>query len=68
METIVKVQKSIMPKGQVMIYNKSGSVFYQGKLEVEVDEVMGDEFKKYFKAKAKKGGFIELMEETEASF
>jgi hypothetical protein len=57
MNTIVKVQKSLIPQGEMMIYNEDNSVFYQGKLTKEIDEVMGEDLKKYFKAKAPKGGF-----------
>lgn len=62
---IVKVQQSLFTneeEPQMLIYNKSKSVFYQAPLIPEVKELLGDRPKAYFKAKLV-DSLIELHEE-----
>lgn len=47
---IVKVQLSLVPQGEVLVYNEDQSIFYTGLADKAIVEAMAGELKAYFYA------------------
>ena len=62
---IVKVQRSLFPRGKVLIYNKSQTIFREDDLTEEINEFMGDDDKIFCYAHISKDKKIVLSERAD---
>lgn len=61
---IVKVQMSVYPVGQVMVYNQNRSMTFIGNATEEIKKIMGKTLKNFFYATYNEAKQFELISEA----